>query len=148
MPRRGYVCVRLSSQECAAAAEWLRNSYTPPKPNPMMDEAFEEECRENRAYLIKTFEKCARRKAADNARRELTREAAVWFGERLYSKAFRTTRAAPAVQAAMNACYEAGLMRGRGRRRIDRTADEVSALALGSVLDGNGARHRRFSRAR
>lgn len=150
MPRRGFVSVRLSPQECAAAADWLRNSYTLPIPNPRMDPVYDQECRAHRDYLIYKFEKCARRKSALNAGRLITREAAGWFGMLMYNtRAIQTTRGAPAVRTAISACYDAALIRGPGRPRVDRTIEEIEALPLGSVSDGYGAGHRTrlFTRA-
>lgn len=143
MPRRGFVSVRLSPQQCAASADWLRNSYTLPIPHPGMDPGYDQECREHRDYLICKFEKCARRKSAQNASRLITRVAAEWFGLFIYiTKAIDSTRDAPLVRTAMSACFDAAIMRGPGRRRIDRTIDEIEALSLGSASDGYGAGHR------
>lgn len=147
MPRRGFVAVPLSPEQCAASAEWLLKSYNP-QPTLLGDPEYTARARLCAAHLANKLEKAGRRKSAAHAVRTLERQLAAWFGSVLDACAVTGRFPPRLVVEAMRACRAEAGKGPRGAKQKHRTADEVDRLALGNPFGESDERYRSKLRRR
>lgn len=124
MPTAGKVLVKLSPEQCNAAARWLRG-YRPAPPTLLVPEDTREADNRNARLLSRQLAKAARRRTGPIAGREIDRQLASWFGG-LDAVALRGVSMPPPVVQAIHACRDATAAKRRGRRTLQRSEETLT----------------------